>query len=421
MLIKRIGELEHIMANLIQDNKHMEERLDSYEARLYTLENLDIPQHVSKSVDEIVTDAVDWAIQAPLWNCFRDLPEADMKEILHQQMWETNSYKAHEDHIILCEALEKSMNRDHTDELLKIWLKHAERRKRDVIHQKHHMGLHLFLHHQQVYLELQDLLECLDHQKCHLHLHPPIRKQDWWKPLEENRPVTSEPAWSIPSSDLPTGDMAMFMDWFCKRQGITKLKPQDLEGPAFELVKTGDTAMFMDWFCKRQGITKLKPQDLEGPAFELVKVIHPNMWIKEEYKYDIATIAVRTHMRILSVVRIEVFSMFGYDYMKKIVLRRADLNEHIIVERDFKYLYLSDFEDLGYKYHPLHVISYPLDQICADLSYVEEPEAILDRQDRVMRNKTILFVKILWRNHPERETTWETEESIRTSYPHFIP
>nr|GEY30406.1 putative nucleotidyltransferase, ribonuclease H [Tanacetum cinerariifolium] len=38
----------------------------------------------------------------------------------------------------------------------------------------------------------------------------------------------------------------------------------------------------------------------------------------------------------------------------------------------------------------------------------------------VMRNKTIPFVKILWRNHPEREATWETEESIRTSYPHFI-
>nr|GFC40576.1 putative reverse transcriptase domain-containing protein [Tanacetum cinerariifolium] len=48
----------------------------------------------------------------------------------------------------------------------------------------------------------------------------------------------------------------------------------------------------------------------------------------------------------------------------------------------------------GYKYHPLHVISYPLDQICADLSYVEGLEAILDRQERVMRKKTIPFVKI---------------------------
>ncbi|GJR11062.1 putative nucleotidyltransferase, ribonuclease H [Tanacetum coccineum] len=74
-----------------------------------------------------------------------------------------------------------------------------------------------------------------------------------------------------------------------------------------------------------------------------------------------------------------------------------------------------------YKYHPLHVVSYPFDQIREDLSYTEEPESILDRQDRVMRNKTIPFVKILWRNHPEREATWETEESIRTSYPHFLP
>nr|GEX84491.1 retrotransposon protein, putative, Ty3-gypsy subclass [Tanacetum cinerariifolium] len=48
-------------------------------------------------------------------------------------------------------------------------------------------------------------------------------------------------------------------------------------------------------------------------------------------------------------------------------------------------------------------------------------EAILDRQDRVMRKKTIPFIKILWRNHPEREATWETEESIQTSYPYFLP
>nr|GFA96251.1 putative reverse transcriptase domain-containing protein [Tanacetum cinerariifolium] len=78
--------------------------------------------------------------------------------------------------------------------------------------------------------------------------------------------------------------------------------------------------------------------------------------------------------------------------------------------------FIGPFEILdwvGYKYHPLHVISYPLDQIRADLSYVEEPKAILDRQDRVMRNKTIPFVKILWRSHPEREATWETEGQLK--------
>nr|GFA96399.1 hypothetical protein [Tanacetum cinerariifolium] len=66
----------------------------------------------------------------------------------------------------------------------------------------------------------------------------------------------------------------------------------------------------------------------------------------------------------------------------------------------------------GYHYHPLHVASYPFDQIQPDMSLFEEPESILDRQERVMRNKTIPFVKILWKNHPEREATWETEESM---------
>ncbi|GKF92420.1 putative nucleotidyltransferase, ribonuclease H [Tanacetum coccineum] len=59
-------------------------------------------------------------------------------------------------------------------------------------------------------------------------------------------------------------------------------------------------------------------------------------------------------------------------------------------------------------------------KIQPDMSLSEEPESILDRQERVMRNKVLPFVKILWKNHPEREATWETEESMRASYPHFF-
>nr|GEW22581.1 hypothetical protein [Tanacetum cinerariifolium] len=44
------------------------------------------------------------------------------------------------------------------------------------------------------------------------------------------------------------------------------------------LAQTDDIAMFMDWFCKRRGIIELKPQDLEGLAFEIVKVFHPDAW-----------------------------------------------------------------------------------------------------------------------------------------------
>nr|GFB48878.1 retrotransposon-related protein [Tanacetum cinerariifolium] len=104
---------------------------------------------------------------------------------------------------------------------------------------------------------------------------------------------------------------------------------------------------------------------------------------------------------------------------EKVVIAKEKLKEAHTRQKSYADKHRRSIE--GYKYHPLHVVSYPLDLIYADLSYVEEPEAILDRQDRVMRKKTIPFVKILWRNHPEWEATWETEESIRTSYPHFLP
>ncbi|GKE13195.1 hypothetical protein Tco_1416746 [Tanacetum coccineum] len=71
---------------MAEANQALEERLDKQGNRLYNLENLDIPHKVSKAVDEIVTDAVDWAIQAPLRDRFRNLLEADMKEILHHRI-----------------------------------------------------------------------------------------------------------------------------------------------------------------------------------------------------------------------------------------------------------------------------------------------------------------------------------------------
>ncbi|GKE33114.1 hypothetical protein Tco_1452436 [Tanacetum coccineum] len=113
-----IGELEQHITDLVDANLAMDERLDKHGSRLYKLENQDIPNQVSKVVDEIVMDVVDWAMQAPPRKHFRDLPEADMKEILHNRMWKSKSYQTHEDHMMLYEALEKSMARDNSDQLL---------------------------------------------------------------------------------------------------------------------------------------------------------------------------------------------------------------------------------------------------------------------------------------------------------------
>nr|GEZ09155.1 retrotransposon protein, putative, Ty3-gypsy subclass [Tanacetum cinerariifolium] len=58
----------------------------------------------------------------------------------------------------------------------------------------------------------------------------------------------------------------------------------------------------------------------------------------------------------------------------------------------------------GYNYHPYHVVQYPFDKIREDLSFVEEPEAILDRQERVMRKKTIPHEK---ENHSSCQSSLE--------------
>ncbi|GJU32487.1 hypothetical protein Tco_1176076 [Tanacetum coccineum] len=223
-----------------------------------------------------------------------------------------------------------------------------------------------------------------------------------------------------------TGDMATFMDWFCKQRGLSELTPKDLEGPAFEIIKVfhpdvihlqfqmeechklltdqvddaiirynvskplplggepGHVTIQPDFFFNkdleylrygrkvgRPALSISKMKAAYYPDVGLEQLVPDQFWIAEECKYDIAAMygishwwfqrqrfyidrfssegdrrAVRTHMRILSVVRIEVFSMYGYNYMKKIVLRRADLKEYVIAERDFKHMYPSDFEDL---------------------------------------------------------------------------
>nr|GEW00893.1 hypothetical protein [Tanacetum cinerariifolium] len=520
MMMKRIGKLEHIMDNLIQVNKDMEE-------------------------SEVITDAVDWAMQAPLRNHFRDLPKADMKEILHQRMWETESYKSYEDHMQMFEALEKSMNRDHSKELAQGLAEARKKKKKSRESTKtppgsppHQplpppppagpsgaLGAHGASGSSQVppppplpsstnqkspskgsaapsssktaasaeyqawtttdiRLRPQDWWKLLEEEHpatpepawsisssdvpvptnnwastlasnysppledsllaqpvtlSHLwtgsardelltdsvdepilrhniskplppppgqvtiqydfffnkdleylrygskddediessHIPKVNLRQDWWKLFEEERPATLELAWSIRSSDVPTGDIATFMDWFCKIQECHKLltdsvdnpilrhnvsKPLPLGGPPGQVTIQSDFFFNKDLEYLRYGskgsrpaLSILKMKAVYYPDFGLEQMVPDQFWIEKECKYDIAAIAVRTHMRILSVVRIIGFSMYGYDYMKRIVLHHADLNEHVIAERDFKYLYPSDFEDLYLLYLQGHL------------------------------------------------------------------
>ncbi|GJZ34216.1 hypothetical protein Tco_0579652 [Tanacetum coccineum] len=55
--------------------------------------------------------------------------------------------------------------------------------------------------------------------------------------------------------------------------------------------------------------------------------------------------AVRYHMRILSVISIKTYKRYRYNYLREIVLHRADYKEYKISEKDFKNLHPNDFED----------------------------------------------------------------------------
>ncbi|GJX78987.1 hypothetical protein Tco_0327136 [Tanacetum coccineum] len=181
-------------------------------------------------------------------------------------------------------------------------------------------------------------------------------KQDWWKPLpEEDRPATPEPFWSIPSSDLPV----LMNNWASALASTYAPPPENSL-----LAQTGDMAIFMDctkwknainyspikWTMQSSDLEYLRYGSKGGrlalsiskmkatcyPDVGLEQMVLDQMWIKEECKYDIAAMygishwwfqrqrfyidrhtsegdrrAVRTHMRILSVVRIEVFSLYG--------------------------------------------------------------------------------------------------------------
>ncbi|GJT25623.1 hypothetical protein Tco_0895560 [Tanacetum coccineum] len=195
------------------------------------------------------------------------------------------------------------------------------------------------------------------------HDHIPMvnLRQSWWKPLTEDRPGTPEPAyskWKNATNFSP-------IKWPIQSSGHVTIQPNFFFNKDLEYL----------WYGHKIGKPALSLSKMKAayyPDVSLEQMVPDQMLIDEECKYDVAAMygiyhwwferqrfyidrhtsegdrkAVRTHMRILSVVRIEVLSLYGYNYMKKIVLRRADLKEYVIAERDFKYLYPNNFEDLN--------------------------------------------------------------------------
>ncbi|GJT90035.1 hypothetical protein Tco_1078880 [Tanacetum coccineum] len=200
---------------------------------------------------------------------------------------------------------------------------------------------------------------------------PKVSTTTWFKPIPEGeRPATPEPEWTIPPNDFPepennwantyattykvpaenklqrkTYDIGSFIKWFCRRTGKKKLCKADLEGPAFNLVDLDNS----------EGHQILRnvyePLPLGGPPGQC-GLWHLAMWFRRmEFYHQQNTVpsdreAVRSQMRILSVISVKVFEKYGYNYLREIILRRADYQEYKISEKDFKSLHPMFFEDL---------------------------------------------------------------------------
>jgi hypothetical protein len=55
-----------------------------------------------------------------------------------------------------------------------------------------------------------------------------------------------------------------------------------------------------------------------------------------------------------------------------------------------------------------------------DLTTVEMPVRVLDREVKVLRHKQIPLLKVLWSRRGVEETSWEREEDMRRDYPQLF-
>nr|GEX27796.1 hypothetical protein [Tanacetum cinerariifolium] len=206
MMIKRIGELEHIMANLIQVNKEIEERLDKLRAHLYTLERLDIPQQVSKA--ELAQDLAEARKKKKK---SRESPKTPPGSPPHPPPPPPAGPSGASGALRASGSSQvpppppPSTNQDS--------------------------------HSKGSAAPSSSKTSSDDEDIGSAHIPKVNLRQEWWKPFEEERPATPKPAWSIRSSNVPVPTN----NWASALASNYSPPPEDSllaqTGPAFEIVK----------------------------------------------------------------------------------------------------------------------------------------------------------------------------------------
>ncbi|GJU61833.1 hypothetical protein Tco_1243668, partial [Tanacetum coccineum] len=311
-LAERVTALEKKLFDLEHNNKNLDNTTRNLGSRVYTLELRDLPHKINEAVRENVKEAVQIALQAPLRDRFRDLSEEDMKEMLHQRMFETGSYKSLPEHIALYEALEASMERAQRDEFLAEKDRSRKRCRDDQDpppppdsdlskRRRHDTGAFGSSQPQSPQLSAwkksgtRDAPSSSSKQQSGPHVEQPVKdipipdsanisdledtdsahllkikqRPEWLKPIpDDERPATPEPAWVIPTSHIPDVE-----------NNLANALASTYQAPVenYLLEKTGDMQTFMNWYCQKIGKTELTQGDLEGQAYEVVKPFYPDV------------------------------------------------------------------------------------------------------------------------------------------------
>ncbi|XP_062104017.1 uncharacterized protein LOC133815163 [Humulus lupulus] len=86
---------------------------------------------------------------------------------------------------------------------------------------------------------------------------------------------------------------------------------------------------------------------------------------------------------------------------------------------DYVFLYVSPMKGIK-RFDPSHILSYETLNVQEYLSYEEKSIKILDKKEKVLRNKMIELVKVLWRNGSVEEAMWELESVMFEQYPELF-
>ncbi|GJW90528.1 hypothetical protein Tco_0168081 [Tanacetum coccineum] len=347
-------------------------------------------------------------MQAPLRARFRDLPTVDMKEILQQRMFKDNSYKAHEVHNDLYEALQKSLELDYSYQRLADQEEARKKKRKKHAAPRTPSGSPPSLSPPPPPpAGASGALGILGASGSSQLLPDPLPPSTSTSGSAQQQAQELSPIDSLMQDDsIPDEQIEECHKKFTDQVDWTNLegdqvrfdvkRPLPLGGlPGHETIQTH--------FFFNKDLEYLRYGSKgSSPALsisEMKAARYPDFGLKllvPEQRHDSLSRRkdVRTHMRILNVIRIKAYSRYGYDYLSEIILQRADFQEHTIAEKDFKNLYPSDFEDLN-----LFLLQGHLDHLPRwdakgyefkhDYTIIESPRAVVfpvDNNDRkIMR------------------------------------